>query len=275
MGMNLFVQATNQGKPPPRTRLLNDTPLDSSSADHGPKSAVPTRVEPANPPSRTTSGPLRVALASHEGNWRPEPLAWAMLDRFLRQHRDFGVRIGAEGEQPESDGGLPLASLSRLDPQRVPLAHLSGVEPVALNPEQLSAIVDYARAGGTVLVETVGGRGRFAADVQLQLSAFMDERSYRIDTRHPIYTGRDLPGAFFSGRVYYRRFAHRHRPIGSRPQLEAIHLADRPAVIFSLQDLSQGLVGVRRWRIDGPKPLSARKLVINIALWAERAARRR
>ena len=55
-----------------------------------------------------------------------------------------------------------------------------------------------------------------------------------------------------------------------KPRLAAITVGSRPAVIFSHEDISLGLVGVRHWHVMGYEPFSARRLATNILLAAHK-----
>ena len=94
-----------------------------------------------------------------------------------------------------------------------------------------------------------------------------------LDPRHPIITSKNMIGGFDNRFVQYRPYAIQVLGPVRKPRLAAIHLADkggkfRPAVIFSREDLSLGMMGVRHYGIIGYSRESSRNIMTNIAIYA-------
>ncbi len=239
LGANLFTHATERGD------LLN-------------------RLVPPMPPLPTGDQPvsrtLPVTRPRYDGLWCAEPLAWEAVRRRLARDDGLGLTLSpASGDQ-----AVDLADLAAVSPG---LAHLTGIEAVRLTVEQLDAIEAYVRKGGTVLVETVGGRGQFALSLEHQLAPRFGGAAMPLDTTHPLLTGDGIDGAADASRAVYRPYAVLRLSPGGEPRLLAFLDGERPAIIFSSEDLSLGMLGVRRWGILGYSTEYARQFMANLALW--------
>ncbi|MFG0252032.1 MAG: DUF4159 domain-containing protein, partial [Phycisphaerales bacterium JB038] len=133
-------------------------------------------------PQRPATWQVRVGIVRHAGRWNPEPLAWPRFADWLRSKR------GGEAIFTNVDS-------TRLPPaDEVPLLILQGVEESALSEPEQRALLDYAKAGGTVLIQTIGGRGRFARSLERSLAALLETRAGGL-SRHPLITGAGVTGA--------------------------------------------------------------------------------
>ncbi len=214
-------------------------------------------------PSR---GELMVTRAVPPGRDVIEPLAWLPLVNH------FYNRTGLEltGQQ------MPLDQIDRAD---TPLVYLGGSDVHRLSAEQLRGLVKYVNRGGTILIETIGGRGGFTDGVLRQLQAVFGAQAAPLDADHPIITGRGLTGGaggsggYDQRKVGYRRYSTLNKGLLTTPRLEAIRVDGRPVVIASREDLSLGVMGSQRWGIDGYDTDSARGLVSNILLYTARGKR--
>lgn len=240
LGANLFTYATERGN------LLNRLTL------------------PLPPPAQTqTIRRLPIVRPRHGGLWCPEPLAWEAVRRTVAASGNLELLFS-----PADDAAaLPLADLARAP---VGLAHITGIEPLQLTDEQVAAIRQYVSSGGTIFIETVGGRGEFALSLERQLAPHFGGVAMPLDVDHPLLTGAGLTGGHDVTRAVYRPFAVLRLSPGNQPRLLAFVDNDRPAILFSSEDLSLGTLGVRRWGILGYESEYARKLMANISLWAAR-----
>ncbi|RME28656.1 MAG: DUF4159 domain-containing protein [Candidatus Zixiibacteriota bacterium] len=155
----------------------------------------------------------------------------------------------------------------------IDLVYLGGSEAFSLSPTTIRNLVAYLNNGGTVLIETIGGRGGFAAAVTRQLESVLGEQALPVDSRHPIITGAmkntqgDSVGVDMR-RVAYRRYSTVTRGPVDEPRLLTLTVNGRVAVIISHEDLALGVMGCQRWGIDGYDTGSARGLMQNILLYA-------
>lgn len=239
LATNLFIYVTDRGRIPGRL---------ASSYEHR------TR--------RPKTGEILIGRLRYDGEWIPEPAAWEQTANRLFNRTGLNVR--------QVDLELEALAAHRDGPA---MAHLTGVDAVTFDDAQLAAIERYARAGGAVLVETVGGRGDFAMSVERQLADRLGTAAVPISKRSTIFSGEGLAGADQIRRVRYRRRATAVLSARSRPRLAAFHFEGRPGVIISREDLTLGMLGMRRWDVLGYDVESSRRLAINLLLWSH--ARRR
>lgn len=228
---NIWASATNRGRLPGRLTAH-----------------IQPRVH------RDTAGRLAIARIRHTGAWDPEPRAWEMAAKLIWNRT--GVQVETQ----------PLGA-DELDDSTTPLAHLAGIDAAELTDEQLDALEKYLRAGGTLLVENVGGLGDFSRTVSRQLSERLAAPEGPLPASHPILTGQGLPGGYDNSQTNYRRYAALKLGL-SQPVLSALYLDGRAAVIITHQDLSLAALGARHWHVLGYDTDSARRLLTNIVLWA-------
>lgn len=164
---------------------------------------------------------------------------------------------------------LPLSELASANPA---LLHMTGVNAVSITEGERAAISSYVKGGGTILIENLGGTGDFATSVRDQLNTLFTGTEDRVSTRSDIITGRNLPeGSTSNRRVVYRRMViERSNPDG-RLLLRGWEQDKRYPVILSYEDISLGMLGVRQYGVNGYSIESARDLMINILLDAEKA----
>lgn len=201
---------------------------------------------------------VRIALAKHAGNWNPEPKAltlfqWAMAER--------GVAI----EFVEA----PLEEIAALEPKPA-LAIVRGVDAMEFTDAQQDAIGAFVEGGGTVLFETPGGRGGFTISAEAMAAAKF-VKPIRALLRGAVVSGQGLDGGTDQSRVDYRPYAFEH--FGSReltPRLRAMTIDGEPRLIFSREDISNGLLDQPCWGVAGYAANSARDLLGNIALNAQK-----
>ncbi|MEX0653575.1 MAG: DUF4159 domain-containing protein [Phycisphaeraceae bacterium] len=206
--------------------------------------------------ARQPSGEVKVVRAEYDGNWRPEPAAWEPLRNPL--YNQTGVELAVDT--------LPLADLADAEAD---LVHLAGVEAAELSDEQKQAIKAYVDAGGTVLIETVGGEGDFSIQAERQLRDTFRTAAVQLPSYSPILTGRGLERGHNNRRVVYRPYAVLNFTTGTSPRLAAFMVDDRPAIVFSHEDLSLGILGSRHWNVNGYETDSARKIMTNLLLTAQ------
>ena len=197
------------------------------------------------------SDAFQLARVQYDGNWEPEPLAWMPVANRLANTTGIDLQVGT----------VKIEDLVSAKPQ---MAHLAGVEPVEFSDDQKKALVDYVKGGGTLLVETVGGRGTFSLEVDRQLRDLFGAPSLSLDDNHPIITGQGLKAGLNEQRVAFRRLALLNAGGRTNPRLQTFLVGDRPGVIFSHEDLSLGSLRARQYGISGYQADSARALLSNL-----------
>lgn len=233
IGANLWSHLTDRGLLPARQAEQSDLPALQPSEDV-----------------------VTIGRARYTGNWSAEPLAWDAMAPQIRFRG--GVTI--------ETAPVELASLPRF---AGPIVHLSGVDAVNLSAAELLALDRYAHNGGTVVVETIGGEGDFAIAVEKQLIDIYGQAALPLGTDHPIVTGEGLIGGYNATFSPFRRYTVLRRATPPWPHLAAYMVDGRPAIIFSRDDLSLGMLNVRHWGIHGHEPDAVGRLMTNLVLWID------
>lgn len=152
-------------------------------------------------------------------------------------------------------------------PLKYPLADLTGTDPITLTDPQRAELKAYAHAGGVLLIDAAGGNSAFAESATAQLRKMFGQQvpnAPALPLASPIYSTGSKP----LGKVDYRAAARQVVGRIDTPRIKCIRIDGRPAVFFSAEDLSVGLVGDPVGGIVGYTPTSATDIVSHIILWA-------
>ena len=204
---------------------------------------------------KASTGELKVARAKYEGNWLPEPAVWSVMDVHL--HNKNGNAVKTED-----------IALDQLSTSTAPFVHLSGTDPIKLTDAQLSSIKTYVENGGTIFVETVGGKRLFAGKMEEQLTALFKTAAAPLGRGSAIISGEGIAGGWNNRAVGYRRYSIIRLDARHEPRLAAFMVNNRPAVIVSHEDLSLGALGVRLEGLLGYSRESSVSLLGNMVLAA-------
>jgi hypothetical protein len=227
------------------------------ATDKTPMSEQPRRLftfgkifsQPMPEGRRGTITLARINYSSSPYQWDPEPLAWERFGRLLSQRE--GVRVDVKVVTPQT----LAASGARI-------AHLAGWDTFMLTPEQTAAIVEWIKAGGTLIVEQAGGRGHdhpFDASFRGVVGAWFP-RSPLVSIER---AGSDWKR--LGDPIVYRNVKHliKHK---MDAELEVLMLNDRPAIIYSPYDLQTGLLACPNPMTSGPEGEAAYQLVSQMLL---------
>ncbi|MFI4862248.1 MAG: DUF4159 domain-containing protein [Phycisphaerales bacterium JB063] len=224
---NLFCLTTDRGKP--RNRLASPF----------------TSYEPKQPAQT-----VRVGLGVLSPDGPIEPACYLLANTILTQRHGIGIEAAE-------------VALDALATEAAPqLLHLAGVDAVELTGPQLDQLDQYIRAGGTVLIETIGGRGDFSAVLSRQIAGRLSQSPQRVSAG-PLLRGSGTLGTRV-GRAVYRQYTTELVGGEARANLNAIELDNRPAVIVSDQDLTLGLMQSTYFCTNGYAPDTAIDLFANM-----------
>ena len=201
---------------------------------------------------RKTSRTITLARLKHSGNHSPEPAAYGRLAILMAN--ETGVELKVVG---------PVA-ISDLAGAGAKVATLTGTGTLTLSVAEKQALKKFAESGGTLVVDAAGGSRDFANSAEDRITAIFGSRSLR-----PVTSGSSLyrlSGNRTAAATYRRRTFVAGAP-GS-PRLAAVMINDRPAVVFSRDDITAGLLGTSSWTILGYAPQTAWELMRNIILAA-------
>lgn len=215
------------------------------------------------PKEQATAGLPTVTLArvAPPGFSDPEPLAYERFSRLMA--RDHKVHV-------EVVGPMSFAELAESDAD---MAVFSGLGEVKLTGEDRTSVRAFVQLGRRLLlIEAIGGDEAFAESAERELRILYGTGSLRrMDASDPLFA---LPGHEIR-RFEYRQQTRR-RITESRPHLRAVYHAGRPAVLYSAEDITAGLVGYPSYTCDGYSPETGFRIMRNIVLFvAQELAERR
>lgn len=203
-------------------------------------------LPPASSPP-ASDAPLALLTIRHGDRDDPEPAALAIAIPPLSQ------RLG----RPVALSPIEIARLG--DAPATGLAILRGIDAPDWSEETWASLATFAAGGGTLLIETTGGRGGFAAAVESELA-----RRLGSDPR-PLAAIAALPEGVDAAslrRVAYRSSTARGEGAAfAAARLRAILSGGRVAVLVSREDLSVGLLGRPREGVHGYAPAAALDLL--------------
>jgi hypothetical protein len=205
------------------------------------------------PPTKT----VKIARLENSGNCDPEPLAWERFKLLMGNMHKVKVEI---------TGPIPVSKLAEAG---VKLAVMTGTDKYTMSNEDKTALRKFVEGGGTIFIDAAGGSKAFAQSTQ-ELLADM----YGMDSLRRLAQGSQIftLKGFATDKIKYR--AKTKSRLGTEPNLRAVLVNDRPAVIFSAEDLTAGLLGAFCMTIEGydpgeeggTKPGTAFQIVRNIVL---------
>jgi hypothetical protein len=189
---------------------------------------------------------MRVARLSFAGNWNPEPAGWPRLAAILHNQnlvelKIETVKLGEKQLGTAKDAGYRLA-------------HLTATGKVKLGDAEGAELKAFVESGGTLFVDAAGGDAQAAESLEAELTTLMGAKPVPLPLDHAMFKNLGMPVM----EVGYRPYAMK-RTLGKikGPRLRAIMVKDRPAVLFSREDISAGLVGEAMDGIFGYTPESA------------------
>lgn len=199
-------------------------------------------------PDAETTRTVRLARLRYKGNWDPEPGGWRRLRNILRN--EDGVDLVVE---PVALGSGKLEGNQ--------LAHLTGTTKLNLDAAAKSQLKAFINGGGTLIVDAAGGAEAFATAVQGDIEELVKGgKPGVLPPDHAVYAGKDPL------RVAYRATAQKAVGKSDAPRIKAVSVGGRPAVLFSREDLTAGLVGQPVGGVFGYTPTAATELVRRIVL---------
>lgn len=203
-------------------------------------------------PQRT----IHLILASHAGQWNPEPDGWQNLAAIAAARYRTTVTTREK----------PLVNITKADSGNV--VYLAGNSGFHVHWKTDRQLRGYLNHGGTLVGEAMNASPAFTKAFEKMVS-----RIYPLAYLEPIpeasgiYNGRITASRRITA-VQYRRFYLRYHGFTKRPQLLGLVHHGRYVIIFSPYDISSGLIGTHAWGINGYAPAAARKLLMNMLLYA-------
>ncbi len=210
------------------------------STDRGSLRARGTGLWPADAP-QGGAAPIQVARLKHSGEYDAEPLAYT---RFARMMALDGVNVQI---------GDPI-DMKDLDSNNAKIALLSGLGKVTFSQAEHEAVEKFAATGGTLVIDAAGGSKEFAKAAEAMIGKIYGLNALRrLPNDSPIL---QVPGCDLNA-VKYRRTAKVRLGNEKSVRLQCVMLNNRPAILYSREDIVSGLVGYPSLTCDGYAPQSA------------------
>lgn len=194
---------------------------------------------------------IKVARLKHNVAFNPEPMAYDRL--VLLMHNEAATKVEM----------LDFADATSLAASGAKVALMTGQGKLNMPADQTAALKAWIEAGGTLVVDAAGGDKDFARAAEEMIETLFGRRSLRLmASSSPIYT---LEGRAIDRIKYRRQTAAKLQT--KEANLRTVVLNDRPAVIFSPEDMTAALVGYPSVEADGYDPDTAWPLMRNILLY--------
>lgn len=196
---------------------------------------------------------IEVARLEYAGNWSPEPGGWWRLHNVMHN----SDRIDVDTKTVKLGTGELLTGGYKI-------AHLTGTHHIHFDPASASEISKFVETGGTLIVDSCGGNSDFSTSAEEQLnSIFPAGKLSVLPPEHPAFAA-----GVKAADVTYRTYAKKVVGNLHSPRIKAIEVQNRPAVFFSAEDLSTGLVGQSIDGIFGYEPQSATDLMRSLLMFS-------
>ncbi|MCC6417593.1 MAG: DUF4159 domain-containing protein, partial [Gemmataceae bacterium] len=214
-------------------------------------------ILPDRPAAKEQKGTVTIARARHgrTRDWEAAGRAWDML-------APLGKHLTGRTFQQTAPVALGKDAL-----KDVKLLHLTGRTALTLTEAERTALKEYVRGGGTVLVDAHAGSAEFARTARKQLEDLFGPLQPL--AKEPVLAegrfenGQDLNVGV--GFTLAARQAIRARGEKSEGQKILVALVKgRPAVLFSEYDVVVAGAGIANYRALAYKPESARKILGNV-----------
>lgn len=196
---------------------------------------------------------IEIARLQYAGNWNPEPGGWWRLHNVMHN----SDRIDVDTKTVKLGTGELLSGGYKI-------AHLTGTHHIHFDPAAASEISKFVESGGTLIVDSCGGNSDFSISAEEQLKALFPAGKLSVlPPEHPAFSS-----GVKAADVIYRTFAKKVVGNLHAPRIKAIEIENRPAIFFSAEDLSTGLVGQSIDGIFGYEPQSATDLMRSLIMFS-------
>jgi hypothetical protein len=196
-----------------------------------------TYLVKADPAIKAESS-IKVARVKYNGIWDPEPFGWTRLATLCNNYQKVALTT-------------ETVEINQLGSTDAKIAHLTGASP----------------KGGVLIVDSAGGSSQFSQTIEQEFDAIFGDAAKAL--KEPLPADHAIYRVTDKFDIGYRPFA-RSKLTGDLKagRLRAIDRDGKPAVIYSPEDLSAGLVGQPVDGINGYDPATASRLMINAILYA-------
>ncbi len=208
-------------------------------------------------PKATAKQTIKIARGEYNGAWNPEPGGWNRLSAVMLNENGMKLDVSTV----KLDSGTIAADVKVL--------HITGTGAMNLSEAAQDAIRKFVAGGGTLMIDAAGGNSEFVNSADQLLAALWPIEAKQLD--EPMKVDHALFGASGKKQTEFRYRGGVRAQAGLRaPNIRAITINDRPAVLYSREDLSVGLVGMPIAGVAGYDPDSATQLMKNVLMYVSK-----
>lgn len=198
---------------------------------------------------------LRLTQVVHDGDWRPNPQALVNLAQYLNE--SIGLDVAPR---------YRTLRLSDEDLSRCPILFNVVCPGFELSAAERDKLRDYLRRGGFMFAEACCGQPESTAALRAEIAQLFPTAQLKpIPLTHPLFQGN--PG-YRIERVRYRESVVAEDPELTEPRLLGLEIDGRLALIYSPYSLGCGLEAIVDEGCRGYVNEDARRIAINIVLYA-------
>ena len=199
----------------------------------------------------TTNRSIDIVRIKYSGVSNPEPLAWERVKLLLA--RDEKVKVN-----------LSEVKLKELGSSKAKIALLSGVTGRKFTKKERAALKKYVKAGGTLIIDPVGGNKGFKKSVEKLLKKMYKTKGDYVQYSDPLYAlkGHEITKKEMRCNIKGSYARSKRNPL----RVVKVGKDKRPAVYFCTGDLTFGLLGAKSNAVSGLVPEVAYKVARNIIL---------
>ena len=198
-----------------------------------------------------TDKSIDIVRVKFAGVCNPEPLAWERMRLLLAKNEKVKVNYSE----------IDMKDLASCKAQ---IALISGTSSVKFKKAQRKALKKFINAGGTVIIDPVGGNKSFVKSIDKLLKKLYKTKGKRISYNKKLFKLKGHEITKKDMRVHIAGSYSRSRKNPMR--LIKVGKDKRPAIYICTIDLTFGLLGARSNTVTGLAPEAAYKIARNIVL---------
>jgi uncharacterized protein DUF4159 len=193
---------------------------------------------------------LRLGLVRHQGDWNPDPNSIYQLIRLAALRTSVPVAYELKPVDAE------IKQLAD-----TPVVIMTGMDEPRFSPKHIEALRSHLRAGGFLFINNTSGYAKFDREVRTLVAQLLPNRKLeQVPADHGLYHALyDISKMRQAGTQQARK-----------PDLEAVLVGERAAVVYSPTDTLGMLKGVHDPYANAYDADSARKLALNVLCYAMR-----
>lgn len=191
---------------------------------------------------------VRIALLKHHGDWNADPNSLYQLIRLasLRTSVPVAYELEAVGAELEQIAETPILIMTGMNEPR-------------LSDDEVVALRRHLAAGGFLFINNTSGFARFDREARALIGRLMPDRKLEaLPADHDV----------FSALYEVKQVRHHTTGQAREPELYAVNVEDRAAILYAPNDTLGMLKGVHDPYANAYDAPSARKLALNILCYA-------